>query len=248
MATKYSAFVFPQVKTRGGSVISPQYPETFGQMVGASLNWDLYSSNPKDRTQYWEDTNGTLSYNDVLISIYGMDGLKQNKIAEINYEVNQTITGGFSYTINGSQYTITLTQTDQTNLLSNSISTSKIISNAQSWKASTTFPPDSSIYENGHYYITFNGGTTGSTKPTFPSKFNTPVSDNNIKWYLYGVYVGTDKGNIRVTAQNMENIYTIGTRWIDACRSKYDDIKAQIHAATTVDAINSFTWVAPPVS
>jgi len=58
--TMYSALIYPETPD-GGTYTMPEVPVTFVKPFTMSVSWNPYSTNPLDRTEYWEDTEGTLT-------------------------------------------------------------------------------------------------------------------------------------------------------------------------------------------
>lgn len=58
--TMYSGLIYTQ-PLEGEGYQTPQLPATFGNFLVSSVSWNPYSTNPLDRTEYWEDTEGTLT-------------------------------------------------------------------------------------------------------------------------------------------------------------------------------------------
>ena len=58
--TMYSALIYPETP-EGAGYTRPELPTTFGNLLTSTVSWNPYSTNPLDRTEYWEDTEGTLT-------------------------------------------------------------------------------------------------------------------------------------------------------------------------------------------
>lgn len=64
----YSKLIYPQA-VPGVEYTQPQIPETYIENVFCSPNWDTYSINDKDRTEFWSDTAGTYTEDQVRIEL-----------------------------------------------------------------------------------------------------------------------------------------------------------------------------------
>lgn len=64
MATMYSPLVWPQVQ-QGCAYCRPILPPTFVRQAFVVPTWNVYSASPKDRTEYWEDSAGTMTLAEV---------------------------------------------------------------------------------------------------------------------------------------------------------------------------------------
>jgi len=72
--TMYSQFVL------AGDGIPPVLPSTFVSLEFMSQGFNPLSTNPAQRTQYWADTAGTLSYGDVMVALNGLASVQQTQI------------------------------------------------------------------------------------------------------------------------------------------------------------------------
>lgn len=68
MDVLYSPLVWPQVQ-KDCAYCRPILPPTFVRQAFFSPTWDVYSSDPKDRTEYWEDSDGTMTLQDVQAAL-----------------------------------------------------------------------------------------------------------------------------------------------------------------------------------
>jgi uncharacterized protein YehS (DUF1456 family) len=112
------------------------------------------------------------------------------------------------------------------------------MSNAKTYATSTSYNPIDIILEGGVYYITFNGGTTGDTKPTFPAEFQVEVQDNEVTWYKFGLLVSTENGNKYFTPQEIESMFIQFNLITTDLRKAYDEYKSKIEAVTANDELD----------
>jgi hypothetical protein len=72
--TMYSQLVLP------GDGTPPVLPSTFVSLEFTSQGFNPLSATPAQRTQYWADMAGTLSYGDVMVALKGLAPLQQAQI------------------------------------------------------------------------------------------------------------------------------------------------------------------------
>jgi len=98
MTTMYSALVFP-VTTQGYS--TPTLPSTFLSLYATQPTWNPYSVNDIDRTQYWVDTAGTLTVDQVALAMFGLSGVQQQQILILESDYASMISQPITYTSQG---------------------------------------------------------------------------------------------------------------------------------------------------
>jgi hypothetical protein len=79
MSTMYSTLVYPQA-TQGVPYTRPATPASFVSLYTVSQTWDPYSANAVDRTEYWQDTAGTLTLDQVQLAVYGLPMIQSMQI------------------------------------------------------------------------------------------------------------------------------------------------------------------------
>lgn len=166
---------------------------------------------------------------------------KTSQLATLNDACGVAIAGGFPATISGLACTVTLSQTDQTNGLMGATTAQAALASGP-WAADTTFAANSIILESGVCYVTLGGGKSGATVPSWPADFQTPVTDGSVTWYKLGFWFGTSDGNLMVDPQTAISLYGQSVAFVNACRSKYQSLKAKVQAAATVAEVQAITW------
>jgi hypothetical protein len=160
---------------------------------------------------------------------------KQELKRQLKNKIQSKITSGFTF---GSD-TIKTDLVAQNNGNANYQLAMDAINQVKDWKTNTAYDPKNIILVDGTYYITFNGGTTGSDKPTFPTDFQEYVTDNEVKWTKLGLLVGTDNGNKFFTPQDVKSMYInfnmLKTNWL----LKYDEYKNKIKAVKSNDELDT---------
>ena len=97
---KYSPLVYAQA-TEGQPYTRPAIPGTFINLFASTPTWDPYSANAVDRTEYWEDTAGTLDLDQVQLAIYGLEGIRDQQIAILTQNYLATVDQNVVYTTTG---------------------------------------------------------------------------------------------------------------------------------------------------
>lgn len=243
MTTMYSALVFPQTQA-GQSYARPPLPATFVGVAPALVSpiWNPYSANAADRTEYWADSAGTLAYSDALLGCYGIVGLQQQQIGIIKAACDAAL-AVIPAVLNGNQINLANTQQDQINSLMVIQTAQTALATAPAWTKAATVTAGSLCNQGGVILFCSTGGTTGSTAPTPPTGFGTPVTDGTAAWELMGQLIGIDPtGAIWVTPQNALLLAAQGVNYVTATREKYQALKNGINAAQTVASIQSINW------
>jgi hypothetical protein len=115
----------------------------------------------------------------------------------------------------------------------------RVMSNVKEYKTNTSYNPMDVILDSGIYYITFEGGTTGSAKPKFPTEFQVEVQDNEVIWYKFGLLVSTENGNKYFTPQEIESMFIQFNLMATDLRKSYDEYKFKIESITSNDELNT---------
>lgn len=222
----------------------PVYYLTASGKTGASLNGKV----PADGVvctfdQYKNSPNFTVSEDgkSIIPVVPSLSRVQTLQIALLNNACKSAIVAGFPATINGVDLTITQSLTDQQNAQSTA-SISQVALTAAEWQANQAYGENSIVKSGGVYYITFSGGTSEGTAPTFPTEFQKSVSDGSIIWYKLGFWIGTSSGNIMVDPTTAIALFAKGISFISSCRSRYEALKAAVNAATTTEAVTAITW------
>lgn len=164
-----------------------------------------------------------------------------SQIKKLNSACGAAIVGGFQATINGTPETLTLTADDQRNALM-AATTAQTTLQSSGWSADTTYAANTTVSVGGEILVTFAGGKSGSTAPKPPTAFHTAVTDGTVDWYRVGFWIGTATGNVMVDPATVISLYGEGVTWVNACRSKYQALKAQVQAATAVADVQAVVW------
>ncbi len=95
--TMYTAFTYPQLAT-GEEYRGATLPSTFTTSYISNNNFNMMSVNIADRTLYFEDTAGKLTYEDVQLALIGFDGLKTNKIINLRKDYEAYVSSNIEFT------------------------------------------------------------------------------------------------------------------------------------------------------
>jgi hypothetical protein len=110
---------------------------------------------------------------------------------------------------------------------------------AKEYVINTSYNPMDIVLDNGIYYITFEGGTTGDTKPNLPTEFQVEVIDNEVSWYKFGLLVATENGNKYFTPQDIESMFIQFNLMTTDLRKTYDEYKSRIEAVTSIEELDT---------
>lgn len=173
---------------------------------------------------------------------------KTQQISLLQTQCDAAIQAGFPATINGTATTITLKQGgnshDQTNAIMAAMMSQGAIQNAKLWVAQKTVTPLSIVTNStGGYWVTFTGGITGTTAPTFPTDFSTGVTDGTVEWFKVGFRIGTTNGTTIVDPITAVSLFGQGVVFVNNNRATYEQLKIQVEAATTIPAVQAITWL-----
>lgn len=239
--TMYSPLVYAQVAPGAGYAMPP-LPPTFGLQAFTPPNFNPSSATAADRTVYFVDSAGTLTEAQARLACYGLSSMQATQIAAMSAACGAAIAAGFGQTVDGAAQTVTLSDTDQRNLMM-AATTAQAALQLGAWEATHAYGPNSVVVEAGEVYVTFAGGTSGTAAPTWPTAFQTAVTDGTVTWYKVGYWVGMGApGNVMVDAPTVIAIYAAAVAFISAQRSKYQVLKAAILAATTPEVVMAVAW------
>ncbi len=97
----YSTLVYP-LTPEGEGYTRPELPSTFLNFFASSPTWNPYSTNEIDRTEYWEDTEGTLALDEVQLAVYGLEGMRDQQITILQAAYEVVVSADVSYVSEGS--------------------------------------------------------------------------------------------------------------------------------------------------
>ena len=243
---QYSKVIFPQA-TSGfvfgpavGSVISyngvaPATAVSNGAIV--SPTWNPGSVNAVDRTQYWPDTAGAMSYSQVQIDMVGLSVAVTAHVTNQQPAFMTAVETSVPLTIAGTLYNIDLGKTQQAlNLLHGSIANS-FRAMAVPHALGVVVAAGAVVTVGGEYYVTPNGGTTGATAPVFPanSLTTTPtVSDNGVIWNVVQFATNLVNGTyILLSISELTSVFLATYNLVNTKRGVLDSVITTLNVVST---------------
>jgi hypothetical protein len=161
---------------------------------------------------------------------------KQKQVLDLlKNKIQSKITSGFTFVSDIIKTDLVSQQNGQANY---SLAV-RVMSNAKEYATSTSYNPMDVILDGGVYYITFEGGLSGLTKPTFPTEFQVEVVDNEVSWYKFGLLVATERGNKYFAPQEVEGMFIQFNLITTNLRKNYDEYKSKIEAVKTNDELDT---------
>ena len=145
-------------------------------------------------------------------------------------------------TINGTAYQVDNTAGKQALNLSLTITANAMLQ-SPAWAASTEYAADSYCSVGGVILFCSTPGKSGSSAPTPPTTFGTPVTDGTAAWELLGRKVYLQGGSfVYMTPQEIMSAFQQGELYLHQMSDQLESLKAEINAATTVSAVQTFTF------
>ena len=153
-----------------------------------------------------------------------------------------TATDYVPVTINGTAYQVDNTAGKQALNLSLAI-TANAMMQAPAWAASTEYAAGAYCTVGGVILFCSASGKSGTASPTPPTTFGTPVTDGTAQWELMGRKVYLQGGSfVYMTPQQIMSAFQQGELYLHQMSNQLELLKAEINAATTVSAVQTFTF------
>ena len=145
-------------------------------------------------------------------------------------------------TIDGTTYQVDNTAGKQALNLSLAI-TANALMQAPAWAASTEYTAGAYCSVNGVILFCSTAGKSGTSAPTAPTTFGTPVADGTAAWELLGRKVYLQGGSfVYMTPQQIMSAFQQGELYLHQTSDKLELLKSEIMAATTVTAVQTYTF------
>ena len=170
--------------------------------------------------------------------------LQQAQSAQIAVVTNgyNSATDYVSVTINGTAYQVDNTPGKQALNLSLAITANAMLQ-APAWVADTGYSAGAYCSVGGVILFCSASGKSGTASPTPPTTFGTPVTDGTAAWELLGRKVYLQGGSfVYMTPQQLMSAFQQGELYLHQMSDKLELLKAEINAATTVTAVQTFTF------
>ena len=153
-----------------------------------------------------------------------------------------TATDCVPVTISGTTYQVDNTPGKQALNLSLAITANAMLQSL-AWVASTDYAVGTYCAVNGVILFCSTPGKSGTSAPTPPTAFGTPVTDGTAAWELLGRKVYVQGGSfIYMTPQQIMRAFQQGELYLHQMSNQLESLKEQINAATTVSAVQTFTF------
>ncbi len=146
-------------------------------------------------------------------------------------------------TINGQTYQVDNTTAKQALNLSLAITANAAVQSS-AWAADTDYKAGVSLCSIGGVILFCStSGKSGSSAPTPPTTFGTPVTDGTAAWELLGRKVYLQGGSfVYMTPQQIMSAFQQGELYLHQMSNQLESLLAQIDAATTVSAVQAIVW------
>ena len=147
------------------------------------------------------------------------------------------------FTINGISYTLDAAQSKQAADMAIVVAANQAVNHPIPWVASTPVAQYAIQLVGSSYLFCTVAGTTGTTAPTPPTTFGTPITDGGVTWELYGRTLEmSDGSHATFTVQELVSIFQQVEVYIHYQKNQKLNLLAQIAAATTVSAVQAIVW------
>ena len=154
-----------------------------------------------------------------------------------------TATAKIPFTINGVNYALDTAQPKQAADTAIVVAANNAMNHPVLWAASTPVAQYAVQLVGSSYLFCTVAGTTGTTAPTPPTTFGTPVTDGGVTWELYGRTLEMSDGtHATFTVQELISIFQQVEVYIHYQKNQKLNLLAQIAAATTVSAVQAIVW------
>ena len=147
------------------------------------------------------------------------------------------------FTINGTSYVLDTAQTKQAAYMAIVVAANNAMNHPVLWAASTSVAQYAVQLVGSSYLFCTVAGETGTTAPTPPTTFGTPVTDGTVTWELYGRTLEMSDGTHAIfTPQELLSIFQQVEVYVHYQKNQKLSLLAQIQAATTVSAVQAIVW------
>ena len=153
-----------------------------------------------------------------------------------------TATDYVTVTISGTTYQVDNTAGKQALNLSLAI-TANALMQTPAWAASTEYTAGAYCNVGGVILFCSASGKSGTSAPTPPTTFGTPVTDGTAEWELLGRKVYLQGGSfVYMTPQQIMSAFQQGELYLHQMSNQLESLIAQINAAQTSGAVAAILW------
>lgn len=144
--------------------------------------------------------------------------------------------------IDGTMYQVDNTAGKQALNLSLTITANATLQ-SPAWVASTEYAAGAYCSVNGVILFCSTPGKSGTSAPTPPTTFGTPVTDGTAAWELLGRKVYLQGGSfVYMTPQEIMSAFQQGELYLHQMSDQLELLKTEIMVATTVTEVQTFTF------
>ncbi len=152
------------------------------------------------------------------------------------------------FTINGVNYTLDAAQTKQAADMAIVVAANNAVNHPVLWAASTSVAQYAIQLVGSSYLFCTVAGTTGTTAPTPPTTFGTPITDGGVTWELYGRTLElSDGSHATFTVQELVSIFQQVELYIHYQKNKKLSLLDSIAAVTSsttdpIATVQAIVW------
>jgi hypothetical protein len=152
------------------------------------------------------------------------------------------------FTINGVSYTLDAAQSKQPADMAIVVAANNALNHPVAWVASTSVAQYAVQLVGSSYLFCTVAGTTGTTAPTPPTTFGTPITDGGVTWELYGRTLElSDGSHATFTVQELVSIFQQVELYIHYQKNKKLSLLDSIAAVTSsttdpIATVQAIVW------
>jgi hypothetical protein len=152
------------------------------------------------------------------------------------------------FTINGVSYTLDTAQSKQPADMAIVVAANNALNHPVAWAASTSVAQYAIQLVGSSYLFCTVAGTTGTTAPTPPTTFGTPITDGGVTWELYGRTLEmSDGSHATFTVQELVSIFQQVEVYIHYQKNKKLSLLDSIAAVTSsttdpIATVQAIVW------
>ena len=152
------------------------------------------------------------------------------------------------FTVNGTNYTLDAAQSKQAADMAIVVAANNALNHPVPWVASTSVAQYAVQLVGSSYLFCTVAGTTGTTAPTPPTAFGTPVTDGTVTWELYGRTLEmSDGSHATFTVQELVSIFQQVELYIHYQKNKKLSLLDSIAAVTSstpdpIATVQAIVW------
>ncbi|WP_312283336.1 hypothetical protein [Candidatus Igneacidithiobacillus taiwanensis] len=211
-------------------------PSTCSVLPVTSTEWD-------NQAGQWWVVNGALTQTNpnapTAAELLAQAQAEQKGVVTQAYN---TATDYVPVTIDGTTYQVDNTTAKQALNLSLAITANAAVQSS-AWAADTEYTAGQLCSVSGVILFCSTSGKSGSTAPTPPTTFGTPVTDGTVEWELMERKVYLQDGSfVMMTPQQILSAFQQGELYLHQMSDKLVSLMEQIDAATTVSEVQAIGW------